>query len=97
MFSVVLILGVLATASMVVTGQAARPAGWTEATHGAKGAPNYALLFAMERVHELRIAIPAGEFKKMQDDVATVGPPLPPGMGPGVRDAAGSIRSRCRP
>ncbi len=25
----------------------------------------------MDRVHELRIAIPAGEFKKMQDDVAT--------------------------
>jgi spore coat protein H len=83
LFSVVPILGVLATASMVLTGQAARPTGWTESTHGPKGTPNYALLFAMDRVHELRITIPAGEFKQMQDDLATVAPPPPPGMGPG--------------
>ena len=83
-FSVVLILGVLATASMVLTGQAARPAGWTEATHGAKGTPNYALLFAMDRVHELRITIPAGEFKKMQDDLATVAPAAATGDGSGA-------------
>ena len=87
--NMVLILGVLAVVSMVVTGQGARPAGWSEATHGAKGAPNYALLFAIDRVHELRVAIPAGEFKKMQDDVATLGPPMPPGMGPGGRGRGG--------
>ena len=81
--SVLLIACIVATASIAVTGQAARPAGWTEATHGAKGKPDYALLFAMDRVHELRIAIPADEFKKMQADVATLGPPMPPGMGPG--------------
>src|SRR5687767_7749237 len=81
-FSGVLVLAVVATASMVA-GQASRPAGWTEGSHGAKGTPNYALLFAMDKVHELRIAITADQFKKMQEDVATVGPPMPPGMGPG--------------
>ena len=81
-FGGVLLVAVVATASMVA-GQASRPTGWTEASHGAKGAPNYALLFAMDKVHELRIAIPADQFKKMQEDVATVGPPMPPGMGPG--------------
>ena len=84
-FVVVVILELLAMASLAVQGQGARPAGWTEATHGAKGTPNYALLFAMDKVHELRIAIPADQFKKMQADVATVGPPMPPGMEPGGR------------
>jgi spore coat protein H len=84
-FVVVVILELLAMASLAVQGQGARPAGWTEASHGAKGSPNYALLFAMDKVHELRIAIPADQFKKMQEDVATVGPPMPPGMEPGGR------------
>jgi hypothetical protein len=29
----------------------------------------------MDRVHELRIAIPKDEFQKMQADLATIGPP----------------------
>jgi spore coat protein H len=76
-------IAIAGLASTVGSGQAARPAGWTEASHGAKAAPNYALLFAMDRVHELRIAIPADDFKKMQADVATLVPAPPPGMGPG--------------
>ncbi|HEY6509100.1 MAG TPA: CotH kinase family protein [Vicinamibacterales bacterium] len=87
------LLAVLAvSASPGMRAQGARPAGWTEASHGAKGAPDYRRLFAMDRVHELRIAIPKDEFQKMQADLATIGPPgMPFGPGgPGGRGPAGA-------
>jgi spore coat protein H len=51
-----------------------RPGGWNDATHGATVKPDYARLFSMDRVHELRITIPAASFKAMQEDLATIGP-----------------------
>jgi spore coat protein H len=78
-----LVAAILATVPVALTGQAARPAEWTEATHGVQAAPNYALLFALDRVHELRIAIAPADFQKMQADVSSLVPAPPPGMGPG--------------
>jgi spore coat protein H len=76
-------LGVLAfSATQGTRAQTARPAGWTEASHGTKASPDYRRLFAMDRVHELRISIPKDEFQKMQADLATLGPPGMP-FGPG--------------
>jgi spore coat protein H len=54
--------------------QAKRPAGWNESTHGSKVAPDYARLFAMNTVHELRITIPPDRFREMQADLKTLGP-----------------------
>ena len=54
--------------------QQARPAGWDEATHGEKARPDYARLFSMDRVHELRIAIPAEQFRAMQEDLGQITP-----------------------
>ena len=53
---------------------AARPAGWSEASHGDDAAPDYERLFAMDRVHELRIRIAPEDFLAMQQDLATVAP-----------------------
>lgn len=66
-----------------------RPAGWNDATHGPKVAPDYGRLFSMDRVHELRIAIPADQFKAMQDDLKTLSPAAIPGFGPGGRGPGG--------
>src|SRR5688572_38464 len=54
--------------------------------------PDYARLFAMDRVHDLRITIPPDRFRAMQDDLKTIGPGgLAPGRGgpllpPGLPD-----------
>jgi hypothetical protein len=48
--------------------------------------PDYARLFAMDRVHELRITIPPDRFRAMQDDLKSIapgpggGPAMPPGL-----------------
>jgi hypothetical protein len=50
--------------------------------------PDYARLFAMDRVHELRITIPPDRFRAMQDDLKSImpgpgrGPIMPPGLPP---------------
>lgn len=62
--------------------QRARPAGWTDATHGSNAAPDYERLFALDRVHEIRITIPPDQFAAMQEDLKTVGR-IPGGFGPG--------------
>jgi hypothetical protein len=56
-----------------------RPAGWTEATHGAGVRPDYARLFATNRVHEIRITIAAERFRDMQADLRALTPPMPGG------------------
>jgi len=58
----------------------ARPAGWTAATHGENGRPDYQRLFAMDTVHELRIVIAPDRFRAMQDDLQSVAPGLPQGF-----------------
>ncbi len=59
-----------------------RPAGWDDATHERRVAPDYERLFATDRVHELQIAIDAADFRAMQEDLRTIGPPgMPPGFG----------------
>jgi hypothetical protein len=52
---------------------AGRPPDWTEASHGDDAVPDYERLFAMDRVHELRIRIAAEDFLAMQQDLATIG------------------------
>ena len=59
----------------------ARPQGWSDATHGSQTAPDYARLFAMDRVHELHITIPADKFVEMQNDLSSITPPMPGGRG----------------
>jgi hypothetical protein len=78
----------------VLTQGPARPQGWDSLTHGDRAAPDYARLFALDRVHELSIQVSAEDFRRMQDDLVSVVPMLqfardagrgvmpPPGGGP---------------
>src|SRR5262245_66629081 len=61
-----------------------RPAGWSPATPGNQARPDYPRLFALDRVHELRISIDAATFRAMRQDLMSV---LPFGM-PSARDGA---------
>ena len=51
-----------------------RPGGWSPATHGNQARPDYARLFALDRVHELRISIDAATFRAMREDLKSVLP-----------------------
>jgi len=51
-----------------------RPAGWSEGTHGGGARPDYDLLFATDRVHEVHVRIAPDDFQAMQEDLATLGP-----------------------
>src|SRR5688572_6429300 len=51
-----------------------RPGGWSPATHGNQARPDYARLFALDRVHELRISIDAAAFRAMREDLKSVLP-----------------------
>ncbi|MGH9242021.1 MAG: hypothetical protein ACRD3G_28580, partial [Vicinamibacterales bacterium] len=51
-----------------------RPGGWSPATHGNQAKPDYARLFALNRVHELRISIDAATFRAMREDLKAVLP-----------------------
>jgi hypothetical protein len=87
----VLVLAVLTAGfAAAAAQQVVRPAGWSEATHGSGMRPDYGQLFSMDRVHELRITIPADRFAAMQEDLKTI---APAGMGrggfPGARGGAG--------
>ncbi len=72
----------------VVAQSPPRPPGWDEASHGARVPPDYAGLFAMDRVHELHIVLTPDDYRAMQADLATVtilgprrgGPPGPGGV-----------------
>ena len=75
---------------------AKRPSGWTESTHGSDVKPDYARLFSMNVVHEIRISISAENYRLMQEDLQAIGigrggrgrGPMGPG-GPGGPDAFG--------
>ena len=70
---------------------ARRPAGWNESTHGNRAAPDYPRLFAMDKVHELRITIAADDFSRMQADLKAIAPPMPPGLSiPGAGGPPGA-------
>lgn len=60
-----------------------RPAGWNDVSHGAQAAPDYAGLFATDRVHEIRISMTAERFAAMQADLKEVLPDFGRGFGPG--------------
>jgi spore coat protein H len=47
----------------------ARPEGWGEATHAKGATPDYAHLFADDRVHRMDIEIPAASMTAMYDDL----------------------------
>src|SRR6185436_9311068 len=51
-----------------------RPGGWSPATHGNQARPDYARLFALDRVHELKISIDAATFRAMREDLKAVLP-----------------------
>lgn len=58
-----------------VTPQAsARPQGWDRRTHEDDALPDYATLFALDRVHELQIVVSADNYRRMQDDLTEVVP-----------------------
>ena len=60
-------------APATTTAQApSRPADWTEASHGDGAAPAYDRLFAVDRVHEVRITIAPEDFRTMQADLQEV-------------------------
>ena len=77
-------LGILGTlwSGRVWAQEAPRPAGWNESTHGARVGPGYARLFAMDKVHDIRITMAPDRFRAMQADLAAI---VPAGMGPGGR------------
>ena len=50
-------------------GDGSRPEGWTEPTHGKDAEPNYAVLFALSKVHRIDIAIAPSDFEAMQADL----------------------------
>src|SRR4030095_379393 len=51
-----------------------RPGGWSPGTHGNQRTPDYARLFALDRVHELKISIDAATFRAMREDLKSVLP-----------------------
>jgi spore coat protein H len=67
-----------------------RPGGWSPATHGNQARPDYARLFALDRVHELRISIDAATFRAMRQDLMSV---LPFGGIPSGRAGAPPARA----
>ena len=43
-----------------------RPSGWKESSHGSEAAPDYARLFGMNTVHDIRITISPENYRAMQ-------------------------------
>ena len=68
-----------------------RPAGWSAATHGNQAKSDYARLFALDRVHELKISIDAATFRAMREDLKSVLPigGIPAGLPGGPAAPAG--------
>ena len=67
-----------------------RPSGWSPATHGNQAKPDYAELFALDAVHELRISIDAATLRAMREDLTSV---MPFGGIPSGRAGATAARS----
>src|SRR6476469_736108 len=76
-----------------------RPAGWSPATHGNQATPDYARLFALDRVHELKISIDADTFRAMREDLKAVLPigGLPAALAGGPPEPAVSAGTACGP
>jgi spore coat protein H len=68
-----------------------RPIGWSPATHGNQARPDYAGLFALDAVHELRISIDAATFRVMREDLTSVLPfsGIPSGRAGSAPEPAG--------
>ena len=52
--------------------RASRPRGWDDATHGRDAAPDYARVFAADRVKRLDIAVTAADWAAMMADMTIV-------------------------
>lgn len=50
-------------------GTGARPAGWTEESHGKEATPNYQVVFPKDRVNEMAITVAAADWQAMLDDM----------------------------
>lgn len=46
-----------------------RPVGWNEASHGDSAEPNYAVVFAQNKVNQLTITIDSASWQAMQDNM----------------------------
>ena len=61
-----------------------RPAGWNEASHGDSAEPNYAVVFAQNKVNQLTITIDPASWQAMQDNMTELlGEPGSRQMGAG--------------
>jgi len=74
-----------------------RPGGWSPATHGNQARPDYARLFALDRVHELRISIDAATFCAMREDLKSVMPFGPAGPAAAPPACAGAAAAATGP
>jgi hypothetical protein len=86
-----IVAGALLTLHLSPSAQV-RPGGWSPATHGNQARPDYTGLFALDRVHELKISIAPDTLRAMREDLRTVVPffGFPPGNAgaPAVPPAA---------
>ena len=60
-----------------------RPQGWADASHGATVRPDYARVFGLDTVHDIRITIPPARFAEMEADLKSLIPAGPPGFARG--------------
>lgn len=79
-------------ASPAVQTSQPRPDGWSAATHGSGSAADYARVFSLDRVHELRISITPTAYRSMQEDLEKIlpmGAAIFAGMAGRADDAGG--------
>jgi hypothetical protein len=83
LLAVSLMLAGLAACSPPETGTAevARPAGWSDATHGNDAEPNYAVVFPQDKVNQITITITPENWAAMQANMTELFGE--PGQGPG--------------
>lgn len=91
-YIVVLVLSV----PLAISGSA-RPTGWNEATHGRDAEPDYARVFAPDRVSRLDISVTASDWQAVVDDMNSmagafsIDRPQIPGGGPANPGPGGGV------
>ncbi len=92
-FIVVLVL----TVPLVISGSS-RPDGWNDATHGRDAEPDYARVFAPDRVSRLDISVTASDWQAVVDDMTSMAggfsvdrQQIPTGGGPANPNPGGGV------